>query len=339
MKRSFEPQQGDFVLRHFRFRTGEVLPELRLHYTAVGCARRDSQGRVQNAVLFLHHTGSSGTEYAGPTFAKQLFGPRQALDASRWFTILPDSIGHGRSSKPSDGLRMRFPHYDYADMVEAQHRLVTEGLGVDHLRLVTGVSMGGMHTWLWGEEYPDFMDALMPMVSLPVEIAGRNRMWRTAAKHAIRMDPAWQQGDYEKSPAGLLHAARIFAIAVNGPVDLQRRAPTAEAADRLLDELAAGKARSDANDFLYALDASRTYNPQPRLGRIKARLLAVNAADDFINPVEAGILEREIKRVKRGRAVLLRSAGLGHHTVHDPRVWRGYLAGMLGTGRAPRGRP
>ncbi len=321
--------EGDFLIRDFRFRSGEVLPELRIHYSTVGTLRRDPKGRVTNAVLFLHHTGASGTKYLEEKFAKTLYGRGQPLDTSRWYVILPDSIGHGRSSKPSDGLRMRFPHYDYGDMVEAQYRLLREGLGVEHLRLVTGISMGGMHTWLWGEEYPDFMDALLPLTSLPVEIAGRNRMWRRLAMDAIRNDPAWKNGEYESRPPGLALAAKVFAIAVNGAAGLQHQAPAGDDADRLLDELARAKAESDANDFLYALDASRTYDPEPRLGRIKARLLAINATDDFINPAELGILERTIKRVKRGRSVLLKSVGKGHHTVQDPVTWKNYLKQML----------
>ena len=322
-------KEGELLLRDFHFRSGEVLPELRLHYTTVGAAQRDKTGKVTNAVLLLHHTGGSGTKYVEEGLVKALCGRGQPLDASRWYVIVPDNIGHGRSSKPSDGLRMRFPHYDYGDMVAAQHRVLTEGLGINHLRLVTGISMGGMHTWLWGEEYPGFMDALMPLVSLPVEIAGRNRMWRRVAMDAIRNDPAWNHGEYQSRPYGLVLAAKVFAIAVNGAVGLQRRAPTREDADRVLEELAKPKAESDANDFLYALDASRTYNPEPRLGRIKARLLAINTADDFINPVEVGVMERAIKRVKRGRYLLLKSNGMGHHTVHDCATWKKYIAQML----------
>ncbi len=321
--------EGEFLIRDFPFRSGEVLPELRLHYATLGTARRDAKGKVRNAVLFLHHTGASGAKYLEEAFARPLYGRGQPLDAARWYVILPDSIGHGGSSKPSAGLRMRFPHYDYQDMVTAQYRLVREGLAVDHLRLVTGISMGGMHTWLWGEEYPDCMDALLPLTSLPVEIAGRNRMWRRAAMDAIRHDPAWNNGEYQSRPYGLVVAAEIFAIAVNGALALQRQAPTGEEADRVLEELARPKAEGDANDFLYALDASRSYNPEPRLGRIRARLLAINTADDFINPVDLGILERAIKRVKRGRYVLLRSTGKGHHTVQDPATWKKYLAQML----------
>jgi len=326
---ALEPKRRDFLINDFRFASGELLPELRLHYATLGTPRRDATGQVTNAVLMLHPTGGSGAKYLEKDFVKTLYSEGQPLDASRWYTILPDSIGHGRSSKPSDSMRAHFPQYDYADMVDAQYRLVSEGLGINHLRLVTGISMGGMHTWLWGERHPDFMDALMPMVSLPVQIAGRNRMWRRMAMDAILSDPAWNKGEYQKAPEGLMQAARIFAVATAGAVDLQRRAPTRDQADRLLDEMARQRAEIDANDFLYALDSSRTYNPQPHLGKIKARLLALNAADDFINPTDLEIMEREIRKVKNGRCVLLPPIGMGHHTPQDPRVWKGYLAEML----------
>lgn len=319
---------GDFVVRDFHFRSGEVLPELRLHYTTLGKPARDAQGTVQNAVVILHGTTGSGANYMSPAF-QTLYLPGQPLDVSRWYVILPDSIGHGQSSKPSDGLRVRFPHYDYYDMVEAQYRLVSEGLGINHLRLVTGISMGGMHTWVWGELHPDFMDALMPMVSMPVEIAGRNRMWRRTAIDAIRSDPDWKNGEYKKEPAGVITAARILAIAASGPRDLQTRAPSREAADQLLEEISAGWGHSDANDLLYQLDCSRTYNPEPALGKIRARLIAVNASDDFINPPELGIMEETIQRVKNGKFVLLPLTGRGHRTVGDPSRWKKYLEELL----------
>jgi len=319
---------GDFVLRDFHFRSGEVLPELRLHYTTLGTPVRDAQGTVQNAVVILHGTTGSGANYLSPAF-QTLYFPGQPLDLNGWYVILPDSIGHGQSSKPSDGLHARFPHYDYYDMVEAQYRLVTEGLGVSHLRLVMGISMGGMHTWLWGELHPDSMDALMPMVSMPVEIAGRNRMWRRTAMDAIRNDPDWKNGEYKKQPAGVITAARILAIAASGPLDLQTRAHTREAADYLLDEMSAGWAKRDANDFLYQLDCSRTYNPWPDLERIRARLIAINAADDFINPPEIGIMESTIQLVKNGKSVLLPLTGRGHRTVGDVSTWKKYLEESL----------
>lgn len=324
-------KEGDFTIKDFHFRSGEVLPELQLHYTTMGTPVRDANGKVTNAILILHGTTGSGKVYLGDNFIKNLYGSGQPLDVSRWYVILPDSIGHGQSSKPSDGLHGRFPHYDYYDMVEAQYQLVNEGLGINHLRLVIGISMGGMHTWLWGEEHPDLMDALMPMVSQPVEIAGRNRMWRLTAVDAIRNDPAWNNGEYQQQPGGLVYAARIFAIAVSGDLDLQRRARTREEADHLLDQAAQRWTQGDANNMLYQLDSSRTYNPQPSLERIQARLIAINVADDFVNPTDLGIMEREIKRVKNGRYVLLESLGMGHGTVLDPNLWKGYVVELLGS--------
>jgi len=326
-----QPKQGDFVIKDFHFRSGESLPELRLHYATLGTPARNGNGKVTNAVLILHGTSGSGKRFLDESFMKTLYGPGQPLDASRLFIIFPDSVGHGQSSKPSDGLHTRFPHYDYDDMVQAQYRLVKEGLGIDHLRLVIGVSMGGMHTWLWAEQHPDFMDGLMPIVCLPVEIAGRNRMWRLTATDAIRNDPGWNNGEYRKPPDGLLTAARLFAIVVNGDVDLQRRGPTREQADQLLDQTAKFFAQADANDLLYQLESSRNYNPQPYLERIEARLIAINAADDFINPIDLGIMEREIKHVKHGRYVQLEPTGRGHATGYDPSLWKGYVIELLGS--------
>ena len=327
-----EPVQGDFVIRNFRFVSGETLPELRMHYRTYGTPRRDAQGIVRNAVLVMHGTTGTGGQFVSRSFAGELFGPGQPLDASRYFIILPDDIGHGRSSKPSDGLRARFPRYVYADMVEAEHRLVTEGLGVNHLRLVMGTSMGGMHTWLWGERYPDFMDALMPLASLPTQIAGRNRVWRRIAIDAIRHDPEWKAGEYTTQPQSLRTAAGMLWLVGSNPLLRQRQAPALAAADRQLDEYVASYLRTaDANDVLYALEASRDYDPGPGLEKIAAPLLAVNSADDLINPPELGILEREIKRVQKGRAVVLplsdQTAGHGTHTLAA--VWKRYLVEFL----------
>jgi homoserine O-acetyltransferase/O-succinyltransferase len=323
-----QSREGDFVLRDFHFRSGETLPELHLHYATLGTAVRDAHGAVQNAVMILHGTAGSGRSYLSPAFMA-LYGSGQPLDVSRWYVILPDGIGHGQSSKPSDSLHARFPHYDYYDMVEAQFRLVSEGLGVNHLRLVTGVSMGGMHTWLWGELHPGFMDALMPMVSQPVEIAGRNRMWRKTAMDLIRNDPGWNNGEYQTPPTSMVTVGRLFAIVARGPLDLQTRAPTRETADTLLDQVSAGWAQADANDTLYQLDCSRTYNPEPDLERIQARLIAANAPDDFVNPPELGTMDRTIKRVKNGRYILLPLSGRGHGSVSDPSRWKNYLEELL----------
>jgi homoserine O-acetyltransferase/O-succinyltransferase len=327
------PAQGDYVLRDFKFKSGETLPELRLHYVTLGTPVRDTSGVVRNAVLVMHGTGGAGTQFLTPQFAGVLFGPGQLLDATKFFIILPDGIGHGRSSKPSDGLHARFPRYTYDDMVRAQYQLLTEKLGVNHLRLVMGTSMGGMQTWVWGETYPDFIDALMPLASLPVEIAGRNRVMRRMIMEAIRNDPAWAAGDYKEQPReGLIAALNILLLMGSAPLQWQKQAPTREAADRFYEErLKAQLARTDANDMLYQFDSSREYNPSPRLETIKAPLVAINSADDLINPPELGIMEREIKRVKRGRYVLLpvTDETRGHGTHSLPAVWQKHLAALL----------
>src|SRR5919199_3059327 len=281
------PAEGDFLIRDFRFKSGESLPELRLHYTTVGSPARDSSGVVRNAVLILHGTGGTGRAFLREQFAGVLFGKGQLLDATKYFIILPDGIGHGGSSKPSDGLRARFPRYDYDDMVEAQYRLLTEGLGVNHLLLVMGTSMGGMQTWMWGERYPDFMDGLVPLASVPTQIAGRNRMMRAMISDDIRGDPDWNNGEYTRQPRGLVAAMQLLFIMTSSPLQQQRAAPTRDSADSLISQwLRSHLATADANDFLYAFDASRNYDPSPNLERIKAPLLAINSADDEVNPPE-----------------------------------------------------
>lgn len=324
--------EGDFVIKNFRFASGESLPELRIHYRTLGQPRKNDRGVVGNAVLVMHGTGGTGAQFIGRNFAGELFGAGQLLDASRYFIILPDDIGHGRSSKPSDGLRAAFPRYGYADMVEAEHRLVTEGLGVDHLRLVMGTSMGGMHTWLWGSRYPGFMDALMPLASLPGQISGRNRAWRRIVIDAIRKDPEWNGGNYTTQPQSLRVAAQMLWLVASNPIIRQREAPTLAEADRILDEYVASYFRTgDANDILYALESSRDYDPAPGLEKITAPLVAVNSADDIINPPELQILEREIKRVPKGRAVVLplsdRTTGHGTHT--QAALWKQHLETLL----------
>jgi homoserine O-acetyltransferase len=327
------PAQADFLIRDFHFKSGEVLPELKLHYTTIGTPVLDQKGVVRNAVLILHGTGGAGSSFLSQQFAGVLFGPGQLLDATRYFIILPDGIGHGKSSKPSDGLHARFPHYTYDDMVAAQHQLLTEKLGVNHLRLVMGTSMGGMQTWVWGETYPDFMDTLMPLASLPVEIAGRNRMMRRMIMDAIRSDPTWQGGDYKSQPQqGLAAAINILLLMGSSPLQWQKLAPTREAADKFYeDRMKAQLARTDANDMLYQFDASREYNPSPRLETIKAPLTAINSADDLINPPELGIMEHEIKRVKRGRYILIPVSDetRGHGTHSLPAIWQQYLSELL----------
>ena len=326
------PEPGDYTIRDFHFQSGETLPELRIHYRTLGSARRDGQGMVTNAVLILHGTTGNGSNFLRREFAGELFGDKQLLDASRFYLVLPDGVGHGRSSKPSDGLRGRFPHYGYRDMIEAQYRLLTEGLKVNHLRLVMGTSMGGMHTWLWGEIHPDFMDALLPLASLPGQISGRNRVWRRMIIDAIRTDPEWQNGDYQSQPRGLRLAAETLYFMSSNPTQRYKEAPTLEKADKALDSyLASATKNMDANDVLYALEASRDYDPGPGLEKIRARLFAINFADDLINPPELGILEREIKRVPRGKAIVIpqseRTRGHGTHTLAA--VWKKQLAWLL----------
>jgi homoserine O-acetyltransferase len=326
------PFEGDFVIPDFHFHSGETLPELRMHYRTLGSPERDRNGVVRNAVLILHGTTGTGAQFFRSEFANELFGKKEPLDVTRYYLIIPDGIGHGQSSKPSDGLHAKFPRYGYLDMVEAQRRLVVDGLGVNHLRLVMGTSMGGMHTWVWGEEHPDFMDALMPLASLPTQISGRNRIWRRVVIDAIRGAPDWQNGDYQAQPYGLKTAAEMLYLMGSNPAIQTRQMPTLEKADAVLNAyIASFPTNHDANDVLYAVEASKDYDPGPALEKIKAPLLAINSADDLINPPDQGILEREIKRVKRGRAIVLpetdQTVGHGSHT--KAVLWEKYLVRFL----------
>ncbi len=326
------PVEGDYVVTDFQFDTREALPELRLHYTTLGTPQRGTDGRVSNAVLIMHGTTGSGRGFLSRNFAGQLFGAGQLLDANRYFIILPDGIGHGRSSKPSDGLHMRFPKYTYDDMVRAHYRLLTEHLGVDHLRLVMGTSMGGMQSWVWGYTYPDFMDALMPLASLPVEIAGRNRMMRQMIIDAIETDPSWESGEYTTQPTGLTGAIHLLLMMVSSPLQWQINYPTRAGAETFLHgRVDRYRSILDANDMIYAFDASREYNPAPHLEQITAPLLAINSADDQVNPPELNILERAIRRVPHGRAIVLpiTDQTLGHGTHSLPAIWGPYLADLL----------
>ncbi|MGH6876099.1 MAG: alpha/beta fold hydrolase [Rhizomicrobium sp.] len=328
-----DPHEADFVVRDFHFQSGETLPELRLHYTTLGTPVRDANGQVTNAVLILHGTGGDGHQFLRPQFAGVLFKPGGLLDPARMFIILPDGIGHGKSSKPSDGLRAHFPHYNYADMVAAQHALVTQGLHVNHLRLVMGTSMGCMHSFMWGESWPSFMDALMPLACLPVQIAGRNRLWRAMIIDAIRNDPAWAGGDYKSEPqAALRTTTDIILIAGSAPLQMQKTLPTRDAADNYLQAAQARETSSlDANDILYAVEASRDYDPSGGLDRIAAPVMWVNSADDFINPPELGIAEREVTKIRRGKFVLIpiSDATHGHGTHTWAAVWQSHLADLL----------
>jgi homoserine O-acetyltransferase/O-succinyltransferase len=319
------PREATWVARDFRFHTGETMPELRLHYTTIG-----DPGGVP--VLILHGTAGSARSLLTPAFGGQLFGPGQPLDSGRYFIIVPDALGAGRSAKPSDGPRASFPRYNYADMVLAQHRLVTEGLGLTRLRLVLGNSMGGMHAWLWGVTYPDFMDAVVPMASQPTEMSGRNWMLRRLMVETIRRDPAYAGGNYAEQPASLRMASVFYATATNGgTLNHQRVAATREAADRLLEQRLAAPVTADANDFVYQWDSSRDYNPAPLLERIRARVLAINSADDERNPPETGLMQEAMRRVARGRLLLIPASPetLGHGTTGNAKFWREDLGAFL----------
>lgn len=325
--------EGYYVLHDFAFESGETLPEVRLHYTTFGTPKKDAHGHIKNAVLAMHGTGGSGGSLINDRFSGVLFKAGGLLDSAKYFIILPDGIGHGSSSKPSDGLHAKFPKYDYHDMVHAQYELLTKGLNVDHLRLVMGTSMGCMHTFMWGELYPDFMDALMPLACLPVQIAGRNRLWRDLTMDAIRSDPEYNNGDYVKEPrAALRTVAGLLLIAGSAPIQMQKTLPTRDAADEFLAKYMPQQLDSlDANDFLYQVNASRDYDPSADLEKIKAPLTHINSGDDFINPPELGIAEREIKRVQNGKFVLIPASDQTHgHGTHTwAAVWQPYLQQLL----------
>jgi homoserine O-acetyltransferase len=331
------PKEGDYVVRNFHFKSGETLPELKMHYRTFGNPVRDASGKVTNAVLLLHGTSGTGEQFLAPQFAGVLFGPGQLLDSTRYYLILPDNIGHGKSSKPSDGMHAHFPQYDYDDMVAAQREMLEKGMGVNHVRLILGTSMGCMHSWVWGETYPDFMDALMPLACQPVQIAGRNRLWRKMVIDGIRNDPDWKNGEYTTQPrAGLETAADMFYIAGGAPLQLQKTLSTREATDAAdSDYVKSFVAAHDANDLLYAVSASWDYDPSAALEKITAPVMFVNSADDFINPPELGIAERAIKRVKKGRFVLIPISDQTHgHGTHTwAAVWQQYLKELLDASR------
>jgi homoserine O-acetyltransferase len=324
--------EGDVALGDFHFRSGETLPELRIHYATLGTPHRNARGEIDNAVMVLHGTGGSGRQFLAPQFAGELYGPGQPLDIARYYVILPDGIGHGRSSKPSDGLRARFPHYDYADMVEAQ-RLMLARLGVTRLRLLMGTSMGCMHGFVWAEAHPDFARAMMPLACLPAEIAGRNRMWRRMAAEGIRHDPAWAGGNYASQPLqGLRTAVSLLQIAGLAPIYAQQTYPTGAAANAWIDQrVEADIATRDANDLIYQLEASRTYNPLPDLERIRVPATWINSADDFINPPDLGIAEPAARRMPSVRFVLIPATAetRGHGTHTWARFWKDELVDLL----------
>jgi homoserine O-acetyltransferase/O-succinyltransferase len=328
-----QPVEADYVARDFKFASGETLPALTLHYRTLGTPQRDAAGVVRNAVMILHGTGGTGAGFLSRTFGGELFGAGQILDATRYYIILPDGIGHGKSSKPSDGLHARFPKYTYDDMVRAQHDMLVQGLKVAHLRLVLGTSMGAMQCWVWGEMYPDFVDGLVPLASAPTQIAGRNRVMRKMITDSITHDPAWKNGDYTEQPhAGLVGAINLLMMMTSIPLQWHKAGPTREAADKWYeDQVASRVAATDANDMLYQFNASRDYDPSPNLEKITASVLAINSADDVVNPPELGLMEKLMPRVKRGRYVLVptsdRTRGHGTHSL--PAVWGQHLADFL----------
>lgn len=326
-------READFVLRSFRFASGETLPELRIHYLTLGTPTRNAAGEISNGVLLLHGTGGSSTSWLQPTLANELFASGQPLDASEYFIIIPDGIGAGGSSKPSDGLRGKFPHYRYRDMVEAQYRIVTEALGIRHLRLVLGTSMGGMQTWMWGEMYPGFMDGLVPLASQPIAISGRNWITRRIRIEAIRNDPDWNGGNYLKNPTRYVSTLPLSSLMTESVVRLQEMAPTRQAADDLYRKLVEDARRNDANNQLYAIEAVMDYDPSKDLDKIRARLLAINFADDALNPPELDVLEPAIRKIPRARHVIIPAGpeSHGHYTYFRAALWKSHLAEFMKT--------
>jgi len=328
-----KPVEGDAILKDFKFTDGQTLPELKIHYRTVGTPQRDAAGVVRNAVLILHGTGGSGQGFLSQTFGGHLFGPGQPLDATRYFIVLPDGIGHGKSTKPSDGLHARFPKYDYDDMVRSEHLLLTEGLKVGHLRLALGTSMGAMHCWVWGEMYPDFVDGLVPLASVPTQIAGRNRVMRKMIMDAITNDPQYKNGEYTAPPhEGLVGAINLLMMMTSSPLQWHKSGPTRDAADKWYeDQIRTRAASTDANDMLYQFNASRNYNPAPYLEKIQAHVLAINSADDVVNPPELGLMEKLMPRVKHGKYILIPTSDetRGHGTHSIPAIWGHYLEDFL----------
>jgi len=324
-------REGDFVLKDFRFGSGEILPELKIHYLTLGTAQTNTAGEIVNGVLLLHGTSGTSRNWLMPTLANELFGPGAPLDAGRYFIVIPDGIGRGGSSKPSEGLRTKFPHYRYVDMVASTHRLVTEHLNVKHLRLVLGTSMGGMQAWMWGEMYPGFMDGLMPIASQPIAISGRNWMYRRIGIEAIRNDQDWNGGNYDKNPTHYVYSTPIAALMTDSPIHYQKAAPSREAMDALYRDMIERASKQDANDQLYAIEAVMDYDPSKELEKIEARLLAINFADDEVNPPELGVVEPAIKRIPGARFVLIPASETthGHYTYNLAATWKQHLAEFM----------
>jgi homoserine O-acetyltransferase len=326
-------REGDFVIRDYKFASGESLPELRLHYRTLGTARRDAAGRIVNGILLLQGNTGTGANWLRPSLADELFATGQPLDAAEYLIIMPDAIGRGGSSKPSDGLKGKFPHYRYRDMVESGHRLVTEHLGIGHLRLVIGSSMGGMHAWMWAEMFPGLMDGVVPISCQPVQISGRNWISRRAAAEAIRHDPEWNNGFYDKNPGTYIWTAAANSLRTESATRIQEMAPTRAAADKLYEERLVQAAKGDANDALWAIEAIKDYDPEPDLDKITARVLLINAAEDEANPPELGTVERAMRRVRHGRYVLIPAGPKthGHFTHFYAELWKPYLVEFMAT--------
>src|SRR5215831_11534750 len=324
-------REGDVVFKDFHFASGETLAELKVHYRTLGTPQRNAAGAIVNAVLLLHGTSGTSANWLQPTLADELFAPGAPLDAAKFFIVVPDGIGRGGSSKPSDGLRAKFPHYRYVDMVIATHRLVTEHLGIAHLRLILGTSMGGMHAWMWGGMYPGFMDGLVPIASQPVAISGRNWMYRRIGIEAIRNDPDWKDGNYDKNPTHYVYSAPIAALMTESAIHYQQVAPSRAAMDELYAKLVERAKKLDANNQLYATEAVMDYDPSRDLDKIKAKLLAINFADDEVNPPELGVVEPAIRRIPGARFVLVPAseATHGHYTYNLAALWKQHLADFM----------
>lgn len=325
-------EEGDVTLNNFAFKSGETMAAVRVHYSTLGKPRRGANGEIDNAIMILHGTGGSGGQFLSPQFADELYGPGQPLDINRYYIILPDSIGHGKSSKPSDGLRMAFPKYDYDDMVAVQYRLLTEGLGIKRLQLILGTSMGCMHAFVWGETYPGFATRLAPFACLPIEIAGRNRAWRKMGIDAVKADPLWQGGNYISPPVqGLRTMASLQLVAGANTLALQATYPTREKAEAYVDAALPGLINRDANDLIYQFDSSRHYNPWPSLEKVIVPVLWINSGDDFINPSDYGFAAQAVKRMKQARYILLPASieTKGHGTHSWAKFWKADLAKLL----------
>ena len=326
--------QGDYIAKNFKFVSGETMPELKLHYTTLGTPKKDARGIVRNALMVLHGTGGTGRGFLSANWSGELFGPGKLLDTAKYFVVLPDGIGHGGSSKPSDGLHAKFPKYDYDDMVQAEHILLTEGLKVNHLRLIMGTSMGCMHAWAWGYTYPTFVDGLVPLACAPTQLAGRNRMIRTMIMDDITGDPGYNGGEYTVQPHGLRAAIGQLYIMSSAPLVQHKQAPTRDKADTVIRAYIDNAMKTtDANNMLYYFNASRNYDPSSHLEQITTPILAINSADDFVNPPELGIVEKLITRVKNAKFVMIpisdQTRGHGTHSI--PAVWGNYLKDFIST--------